>query len=58
MVVQDGLVLHYSKVTVNITRSMFDGKMSSILSGAGGASCQLCTTTFSDLKDLDLIRAG
>ena len=55
---QDGLVLHDGKVTVNITRSMFDGKMSSILSGAGGASCQLCTATFSELKDLDLIRAG
>ena len=37
---------------------MLDGKMSAILSGAGGASCQLCTTHFDELKDLDLIRAG
>ena len=37
---------------------MFDGKMSAILSGAGGASCQLCTTQFTELKDLELIRSG
>ena len=32
--------------------------MSAILSGAGGASCQLCTAQFEELKDLDLIRDG
>ena len=37
---------------------MFDVKMSAILSGAGGASSQLCITQFDELKDLDLIRTG
>ena len=39
-------------------RSMFDGKMSSNLSGAGRASCLLYTAKFTELKDLDFIRAG
>ena len=46
------------KVHVNIVRSMFDGKMSAILSGAGGASCQLCTATHNELKDRELIIEG
>ena len=33
------------KLHVDIVRSMFDGKISAILSGAGGASCQLFTAT-------------
>ena len=41
------------QVNVDIVRSMFDGKMSAILSGAGGASCQLCTATHNELKDRD-----
>ena len=40
---------------IDIVRSMFDGKMSAILSGAGGASCQLCTATHDELKDRELI---
>ena len=32
-------------VHIDIMRSMFDGKMASNLSGAGGANCQLCTVT-------------
>ena len=32
---------------------MFDGKMSGILTGAGGAKCQLCTATFDQLHDLE-----
>ena len=40
------------QVHVDIVRSMFDGKMSAILSGAGGASCQLCT--HNELKDREL----
>ena len=39
-------------------RSMFDGKMSGILSGAAGAKCQLCTVTFDQLHDLEFIRSG
>ena len=34
---------------------MFDGKMAAILSGAGGANCQMCTATSKDLKDRDLV---
>ena len=30
--------------------------MSGILSGAGGASCQLCTANEQKLKDLELVR--
>ena len=32
-------------ISVGIIRSMFDGKIPGILSGAAGASCQLCTAT-------------
>ena len=46
------------QVHVDIVRSMFDGKMSAILSGAGGASCQLCTATHNALKDSELIIQG
>ena len=46
------------QVRVDIVRSMFDGKMSAILSGAGGASCQLCTATHNELKDRELIVQG
>ena len=37
---------------------MIDGKMSQLLSGAGGASCQLCTASHDELKDLEFIRSG
>ena len=45
-------------VSVDFTRSMFDGKMAAILSVAGGASCQLCTATHKELKDPQLIPSG
>ena len=45
-------------VRIDIVRSMFDGKMAAIMSGAGGASCQLCTATHSELKDRELIIQG
>ena len=38
-------------VRIDIVRSLFDGKMAGILSGAGGASWKLCTATHSELKD-------
>ncbi|KAI6661730.1 Dna-mediated transposase [Oopsacas minuta] len=41
------------QVRVDIVRSMLDGKMAGILSGAGGASCQLCTATHKELSDLE-----
>ena len=37
---------------------MFDGKMAAILSGAGGASCQMCNATQNDLKDRELVVDG
>ena len=49
---QEGLLLPQGIVKVIILRTMFDGKMSGILSGAGGAHCQLCTASFAELKDL------
>ena len=36
---------------------MFDEKMYKILSGASSGSCQLCTVTHIQLKDLELIRS-
>ena len=46
------------QVLVDIVRSMFYGKMSTILSGVGGATCQLCTATHNELKDRELIIQG
>ena len=37
---------------------MLDGKMSGILCGAGGASCQFCTANRREEKDLELVMAG
>ena len=45
-------------VRIDIVRSLFDGKMAGILSGAGGASCQLCTATHSELKDRQIVIQG
>ena len=45
-------------MSVDITRPMFDRKMAAILSGAGGASSQLCTATHKELKDQELILQG
>ena len=53
-----GLDISTGHVNVRIIRSLFDSKMSATLSGAGGASCQLCTANHTQLKDLDLIRDG
>ena len=58
LIEKEGIILPNGQIIVEIKRTMFDGKMSAILSGAGGASCQLCTTQFNQLKDLDFIRAG
>ena len=55
---QDGLQLPQGMVQAKIIRSMLDGKMSGILSGAGGAHCQLCTANLKELKDLEIVRAG
>ena len=37
---------------------MFDRIMAALLSGAGGASCQLCTTTRAQIKDRDFVLQG
>ena len=54
---KDGMDLSGGHCNVKVRRTMFDGKMSKLLSGAGGASCQLCTVIHAQLKDLDLIRS-
>ena len=52
--------LHFPQGTVQtkIILSMLDGKMSGILSGAGGAHCQLCTANLDEIKDLEIVRGG
>ena len=49
---RDGFSITGGQVKVKILRTMLDGKMSQILSGAGGANCQLYTATYVQLKDL------
>ena len=55
---QEGIQFPEGVVHVKIIPSMLDGKMSGILSGACGASCQLCTANKQELKDLELVRTG
>ena len=58
LIEQEKILIPQGEINFKILRTMFDGKMSSILSGAGGAHCQLCTASFADLKDLQLVRTG
>ena len=53
-----GIALPQGIVKVKLVRKMLDGKIAGILSGAGGDHCQLCTATFKQLHDLELIREG
>ncbi|KAI6650537.1 hypothetical protein LOD99_7588 [Oopsacas minuta] len=55
---ENGIPLSQGLVRIKLLRTMFDGKMAGILSGAGGAHCQLCTATFKQLHDVELIRDG
>ncbi|KAI6650020.1 hypothetical protein LOD99_6235 [Oopsacas minuta] len=55
---QAGSALPQDHVTVKVSRSMIDGKMSGILSEAAGAKCQLATTLFIELHAIDLVRSG
>ena len=55
---QEGLELPKGLVQVKIIRSMLDGKMCGILSGAGRAHCQLCAASLKYLKDIEMVRAG
>ena len=55
---QNGISLDNGSVKVDIIRSLFEGNMAAILSGAGGASCQMCTATHNDLKDRELVVDG
>ena len=54
----EGINFNEQHVEIDIVRSMLDGKMAAILSGTGGASCQLCTATFKELKDRELVIQG
>ena len=55
---QEGNELPQGQVKVKVLRSKLAGKMSGILSGSGGAKCQLCTATFRDLHYIELLRSG
>lgn len=55
---QEGLRYPEGLVRIQIFRSMLDGKMSSILTGAGGAACQQCTANRQELKQLERVRNG
>ena len=46
MIEEDSINLLQGQVRVKVIRSMFDGKMSGISTGATGAKCQLCTDCF------------
>ena len=54
----EGLVLPQGYIKVHVIRSMFGGKMSGILTGSGGANCQLCTVAFDQLLNIEFIRPG
>ena len=48
----NGIDFDQGHIEVKIVRSMIDGKMAKLLDGAGGSSCQLCTASKCQLKDL------
>ena len=58
MLQSQGFDLQQGHIHVVILRSMFDCKISGLLSGAGGAKCQLCTAIALQLRHLDLVRGG
>lgn len=43
---------------IDIIRSMFDSKMATLISCAGGANCQLCTVIHDELKVRELFIQG
>ena len=53
-----GVQLPAGKVSIDITRCLFDTKMAAILDGAGRTSCHLCTATKEQLNDIGLIQQG
>ena len=55
---ESGLSLRNGHAEVKIIRSHFDTKMAKILSGAGGASCQLCTASFAQIHDISFVNTG
>ncbi|KAI6648319.1 hypothetical protein LOD99_12128 [Oopsacas minuta] len=55
---ESGLCLHNGNAEVKIIRSHFDTKMAKILSGAGGANCQMCTATFQQIHDISIVQNG
>ena len=54
----NGLKLSKGHANVRTVRSMFDTKMAQILSGAGGANCQLCTARFDQIHDIEFVLQG
>ena len=58
LIEKNDLKLSNGHGNVRIIRSTFDTKMPHMFSGAVGANCQLCTATFKQIHDLELIGAG
>ncbi|KAI6656148.1 hypothetical protein LOD99_1481 [Oopsacas minuta] len=52
---ESGLCLHNGNAEAKIIRSHFDTKMAKILSGTGGANCQMCTATFKQIYDISIV---
>ena len=52
---ESGLSSRNGHAEVKIIRSHFDTNMAKILSGAGGASCQLYTASFAQIHDIVLL---
>ncbi|KAI6653036.1 hypothetical protein LOD99_3872 [Oopsacas minuta] len=55
---ESGLCLHNGNAEVKIIRSHFDTKMAKVLSGAGGANCQMRTATFQQIHDISIVQNG
>ncbi|KAI6648321.1 hypothetical protein LOD99_12130 [Oopsacas minuta] len=59
LIEQQGYWLKQSGIfRIKVLRTMFDGKMSGILTGAAGTKCQLCTATYDQIRDLELVKSG
>ena len=58
LIEESDLSLENEYADVTTKRSHFDNKMPQFLSGACGASCQPCPTTFIQVHAIDLVKDG
>ena len=47
-----GKMTYYLRNKIKIFRNIFDGKFAGMISGAGGAHCQLCIATSKQYQDV------